>query len=101
MAYFNFLDQRQAAIDYLEQGKLLLLFDGLDEVPKAYADQVQDELMEIEKGDEILLKPKYSLPQTSLDQVAGCLKFQGNPKSLAEMEDAIRHGIEENHNGDS
>jgi len=52
LAYFNFPDQRQAAIDYLRQGKLLLLFDGLDEVPKAYADLVQDSIAR--------LKTKYS-----------------------------------------
>ncbi|MEO1672791.1 MAG: NACHT domain-containing protein, partial [Cyanobacteria bacterium J06631_2] len=52
LAYFNFPDQRQAAIDYLKQAKLLLLFDGLDEVPKAYADQVQDSIAN--------LKTKYS-----------------------------------------
>ena len=52
LAYFNFPDRRQAAIDYLRQGKLLLLFDGLDEVPQVYADEVQDSIVK--------LKTKYS-----------------------------------------
>lgn len=29
--------------------------------------------------------------QTTLDQVAGCLKSQGTPKSIEDIEDAIRH----------
>ena len=52
LAYFNFPDRIQAAKDYLKQGKLLLLFDGLDEAPKAYADEVQNSIVE--------LKTKYS-----------------------------------------
>ncbi|MEM8720535.1 MAG: NACHT domain-containing protein [Cyanobacteria bacterium P01_G01_bin.39] len=44
LAYFNFPDKKQAAEDYLKQGKLLLLFDGLDEVPQAYAEEVQDRI---------------------------------------------------------
>ncbi len=44
LAYFGFPDKRSAAEDYLKKGKLLLLFDGLDEVPQAYADNVQDSI---------------------------------------------------------
>ena len=52
LAYFNFPDQRKATEYYLKEGKLLLLFDGLDEVPNAYSDEVQNQ---IDK-----LKTKYS-----------------------------------------
>jgi bifunctional DNA-binding transcriptional regulator/antitoxin component of YhaV-PrlF toxin-antitoxin module len=55
------------------------------------------ELIAIEVGDRILLKPKKPVPQTTLDQVAGCLKYEGKPKSLEEMEDAIRQGVMEQH----
>ncbi|WP_416670237.1 AbrB/MazE/SpoVT family DNA-binding domain-containing protein [Egbenema bharatensis] len=53
------------------------------------------ELVAIDVGDGILLKPKKSFPETTLTQVAGCLKYQGTPKSLEELEDAIRQGVME------
>lgn len=53
------------------------------------------ELIAIDVGDGILLKPKNPFPETTLDQVVGCLKYFGKPKSLDEMEDAIRRGIAE------
>jgi bifunctional DNA-binding transcriptional regulator/antitoxin component of YhaV-PrlF toxin-antitoxin module len=37
----------------------------------------------------------------AIDLVAGCLKYQGTPKSLEDMEDAIRQGLEELGNGDN
>ncbi|MEH2282741.1 MAG: hypothetical protein V7K90_15660 [Nostoc sp.] len=43
----------------------------------------------------ILLKPKKLFPETKLDDVAGCLKYQGKPETLEDMENAIRQGIEE------
>jgi bifunctional DNA-binding transcriptional regulator/antitoxin component of YhaV-PrlF toxin-antitoxin module len=53
------------------------------------------ELIAIDVGDGILLKPKKNFPETTLEQVAGCLKYQGNPKRLDELEDAIRQGVME------
>ena len=53
------------------------------------------ELIAIDMGDGILLKPKKPFPETTLAQVAGCLKFEGKPKSLDELEDAIRQGVME------
>ena len=53
------------------------------------------ELVAIDVGDGILLKPKKPFPETILAQVAGCLKYQGNPKSLDELDDAIRQGVTE------
>lgn len=35
-------------------------------------------------GDGILLKPKKPFSETNLVQVAGCLKYRGEPKSLDE-----------------
>ena len=52
LAYFNFPDKRKATEYYLEKGKLLLLFDGLDEVPNAYSNEVQNKIDN--------LKTKYS-----------------------------------------
>ena len=57
--------------------------------------EVGQELIAIDVGDGILLKPKKPFPETSLAEVAGSLKYQGKPKSLEELEDAIRQGITE------
>lgn len=53
------------------------------------------ELIAIDAGDGILLKPKKPFPETTLAQVAGCLKYQGTPKNLDDFEDAIRQGVME------
>ena len=50
------------------------------------------ELVAINVGDGILLKPKKPFQETTLKAVAGCLTYQGPTKSLEEMEDAIRQG---------
>ncbi|WP_017653571.1 AbrB/MazE/SpoVT family DNA-binding domain-containing protein [Fortiea contorta] len=59
------------------------------------------ELIAIDMGDGILFKPKKHFLQTTLADVAGCLKYQGTPKTLAEMDDAIRQGVEELWHGGS
>ena len=53
------------------------------------------ELIAIDMGDGILLKPKKPFPETTLDHVLGCLKYRGTPLSLEDMENAIQRGIEE------
>ncbi len=53
------------------------------------------ELIAVDVGDGILLKPKKPFQETTLAEVAGSLKYQGKPKRLEELEDAIRHGITE------
>lgn len=55
------------------------------------------ELIVIKVGDGILLKPKKPFQATSLQQVAGCLKYAGRPKSLEELENAIQFGVMEQH----
>ncbi|MEH2383129.1 MAG: hypothetical protein V7K27_30305 [Nostoc sp.] len=46
-----------------------------------------------EIGD--LLKPSKFFSVTKLDDVAGCLKYQGKPKTIEDMDNAIRQGVEE------
>ncbi|NEQ65016.1 MAG: AbrB/MazE/SpoVT family DNA-binding domain-containing protein [Symploca sp. SIO2D2] len=53
------------------------------------------ELIAIDTGDGILLKPKNPFPQTVLSEVAGCLKYHGTPKTIEDMDKAIHQGIEE------
>ena len=53
------------------------------------------ELVAIDMGDGILLKPKKPFQETALGEVAGCLKYQGQPKTIDELEAALRQGIVE------
>ncbi len=68
-------------------------------IPKALREahhwKVGQELVVIDLGEGILLKPKKPFQETILDDVAGCLKYQGTPQSLEDMEDAIRKGVAE------
>jgi AbrB family looped-hinge helix DNA binding protein len=62
---------------------------------EAHKWEVGQEFIMIDMGDGILLKPKKPFPKTTLDDVAGCLKYQGKPKSLEDIDNAIRQGVEE------
>ena len=48
------------------------------------------ELIAINTGDGILLKPKQSFQETQLEDVAGCLKYVGEAKTLEQI-DAVIH----------
>ncbi|NET02661.1 MAG: AbrB/MazE/SpoVT family DNA-binding domain-containing protein [Sphaerospermopsis sp. SIO1G2] len=67
-------------------------------IPQALREQSQwqdgQELIMINLGDSILLKPKKTFTATKLDDVAGCLRYEGEAKTIAEMEQAIAEGIE-------
>ena len=56
------------------------------------------ELVVVDIGDGILLKPKTPFPETDIDAVASCLEFTGRDKSLDDMESAIAKGIKEKYN---
>ncbi len=57
--------------------------------------QAGQELMATNVGDGILLQRKPLFPKTTLATVAGCLKYSGSAKSLADFDDAIRQGVME------
>ena len=67
-------------------------------IPQILREQYQwkngQELIIISLGDGILLKPKKAFPETSLDEAAGCLSYQGKAKTIEEMEQGIGEGIE-------
>lgn len=50
------------------------------------------ELVAIDSSDGILLRPASPFPETSLKTVAACLHFSGRPRTLEEMDEAIRKG---------
>ncbi len=51
------------------------------------------ELIVIDVGDGILLKPKTPFPESNINDVASCLKYKGKAKTLEEMDAAIKKGI--------
>lgn len=53
------------------------------------------ELIAIDIGDGILLRPKRGCRLTSLADVAGCLRYKGAPKSQEDWEAAMREGVKE------
>ncbi len=68
-------------------------------IPKSLRDahkwEAGIELIAIDMGDGILLKPKKPFPERILNEVAGCLKYHGTPKTLEDIDEAIRQEIEE------
>ncbi|MBD2605382.1 AbrB/MazE/SpoVT family DNA-binding domain-containing protein [Scytonema hofmannii FACHB-248] len=72
-----------------------------EQLRKSHGWETGQELIVIDTGDGILLKPKKPFIQTNLNEVAGCLKYQGTPKSLEDMDDAICQGVEESWHGGS
>ncbi len=53
------------------------------------------ELMVIELGDGILLKPKSPPKESHISEVAGCLDYAGEAKILEEMDSAVQLVIRE------
>lgn len=51
------------------------------------------ELVVVDVGDGILLKPKTPFEETNIDDVASCLRFKGKAKTLDDIEAAISEGI--------
>lgn len=50
------------------------------------------ELQAINTDDGVLLTPASPFPETSLREVASCLPYAGRPKTLDEMEEAVKKG---------
>ena len=53
------------------------------------------EFVVIDTGDGIFLKPVRPFRRTSLEEVAGCLAYSGQPKTLEEMDAAIEQAVRE------
>ncbi|MEH2236065.1 AbrB/MazE/SpoVT family DNA-binding domain-containing protein [Nostoc sp.] len=70
-------------------------------IRKAYGWEAGQELLLIDTGDGILLKPKKPFAETTLSDVAGCLKFTSEAKTIEDMDNAIGKGIEEEWHGRS
>ena len=55
--------------------------------------EVGQELVVVDVGDGILLKPRMPFNETNISDVASCLKYEGKAKSLDDMNSAIQKGI--------
>jgi AbrB family looped-hinge helix DNA binding protein len=53
-----------------------------------------DRLVVEDTPDGVLLRPAALFKRTTLDDVAGCLKWSGPAKTLEEMEEAIAKGAQ-------
>jgi AbrB family looped-hinge helix DNA binding protein len=66
-------------------------------IPKSVRDahhwRAGQEFIVIDLGDGVLLKERQPFEETELDDVAGSLGFTGPPKTLEEMEEAIKKGV--------
>ncbi|WP_242541585.1 AbrB/MazE/SpoVT family DNA-binding domain-containing protein [Phormidium pseudopriestleyi] len=62
---------------------------------KAYGWEAGQELILIDTGEGVLIKPKKPFSRITLSEVAGCLKYQGTPQAIEEMNSAISQGIKE------
>lgn len=65
------------------------------EMGKAYGWKVGQKLILTDTAKGILIQAKQPFIPTTLSEVAGCLKYQGVPKTLDEMKAAIDEGIKE------
>jgi AbrB family looped-hinge helix DNA binding protein len=50
-----------------------------------------------ETEDGVLLRPTARFPRTTLADVAGCLRYRGRPKSIAQMDAAIAREVKRRH----
>jgi AbrB family looped-hinge helix DNA binding protein len=68
-------------------------------IPKALRDAYNwrpgQEFVVIDTGDGLMLKVSRPFKETRLEDVAGILQYDGPPKSLEEMEQAIEKGVKE------
>ncbi len=48
-------------------------------------------------ADGVLLRPKIRVKETTLDEVAGCLRYKGPAKTIKEIEAGIGRAVRERH----
>jgi len=68
-------------------------------VRSAHDWKIGQELVVIDMGDGVLLRPRTPFSATNIRDVASCLKYSGKAKTLNDMEDAIKKGVLESNNG--
>ena len=67
----------------------------------AHGWETGQDLVVIDVGDGVLLKPKTPFAERTIHEVASCLHYAGKQKNLREMEDAIQKGVRKRFRGRS
>jgi AbrB family looped-hinge helix DNA binding protein len=62
-------------------------------IRSSYHWETGQELIVIDTGDGILLKPKAPFSKSTLSEVAGSLKYQGTAKTIDDMNTAVAKGL--------
>ena len=62
-------------------------------IRSSYHWETGQELIVIDTGDGILLKPKAPFSKSTLSEVAGSLKYQGAAKTIDDMNTAVAKGL--------
>lgn len=62
-------------------------------IRSSYHWETGQELILIDTGNGILLKPKAPFSESTLSEVAGCLHYAGTTQSVDEMNNAIAKGL--------
>jgi AbrB family looped-hinge helix DNA binding protein len=47
-----------------------------------------------EQGENLVLRPVRAVPKTTVDDLLGCLPYQGPPKTLDEMDAGVAKGAQ-------
>ncbi len=53
------------------------------------------ELVVLDTSNGVLLRPRIPFQPTSIEDVASCLRYGGKPKSIDDMDKAIKRGVKE------
>jgi bifunctional DNA-binding transcriptional regulator/antitoxin component of YhaV-PrlF toxin-antitoxin module len=77
----------------LQQGQVILP----EALRNAHKWETGQEFLVLNLEDGVLLKPKPLFAPRQLDEVAGCLRYSGKPKTLTDMENAIAEGVKPYH----
>lgn len=65
------------------------------EVRERHGWRAGSELLLVDRGDEVVLRSSVTVPETTLDDLVGCVGYEGPRRSLADMEEAIARGARE------
>jgi AbrB family looped-hinge helix DNA binding protein len=62
-------------------------------IRSSYHWETGQELVLIDTGNGILLRPKAPFPKSTLSEVAGCLPYSGAAKTIDDMDKAVAQGV--------
>jgi AbrB family looped-hinge helix DNA binding protein len=60
-------------------------------VRAAHGWETGQQLIVEDRGEEVVLRPAKPFPPTTIEEVYGCLKYDGPPLTIEEMDEAVAH----------